>query len=174
MRALFYPPFSRRSWLCLAYRPRKPPKFGPNVSPNANGPMLPSRSSASRSIACCRPGYQWKRKLAAKPQATAFLRVQTSDSTVLPVLKVEFPLIWLTRNMGQTPRDQESQKNWPDKRKTSGKQGFSSGEERIRTTNKFPRRNRNSKTRPRKIRLAPQNTPCAAACMLALRLSLGN
>ena len=25
--------------------------------------------------------YQWKRKLAAKPQATAFLRVQTSDST---------------------------------------------------------------------------------------------
>ena len=24
--------------------------------------------------------YQWKRKLAAKPQATAFLRVQTSDS----------------------------------------------------------------------------------------------
>ena len=27
--------------------------------------------------------YQWKRKLAAKPQATAFLRVQTSDSTPL-------------------------------------------------------------------------------------------
>ena len=25
--------------------------------------------------------YHWKRKLAAKPQATAFLRVQTSDST---------------------------------------------------------------------------------------------
>ena len=26
--------------------------------------------------------YQWKRQLAAKPQATAFLRVQTSDSTM--------------------------------------------------------------------------------------------
>ena len=51
VRPCFYPPFSRRSCLCLAYRPRKPPKFGPNVSPSANGPMLPSRSSASRSAA---------------------------------------------------------------------------------------------------------------------------
>jgi hypothetical protein len=51
VRPCFYPPFSRRSCLCLAYRPRKPPKFGPNVSPSANDPMLPSRSSASRSAA---------------------------------------------------------------------------------------------------------------------------
>jgi hypothetical protein len=29
----------------------------------------------------CLSFYQWKRELAAKPQATAFLRVQTSDST---------------------------------------------------------------------------------------------
>ena len=35
-----------------------------------------------QSIGCSSTSYyQWKRKLAAKPQATAFLRVQTSDST---------------------------------------------------------------------------------------------
>jgi hypothetical protein len=35
-----------------------------------------------QSIGCSPTSYyQWKRKLAAKPQATAFLRVQTSDST---------------------------------------------------------------------------------------------
>ena len=45
------------------------------------------RSNASVAQFCqsigCSPTsfYQWKRKLAAKPQATAFLRVQTSDST---------------------------------------------------------------------------------------------
>jgi hypothetical protein len=96
---LFLSQFSRRSCLCLACRPRKPRKFGPNVSPNANGPMLPSRSSASRSAAglCLhrvvsysaifggdglevRRTRRSKRKLAAAPQATAFLRVQTSDS----------------------------------------------------------------------------------------------
>ena len=97
---MFLSQFSRRSCLCLAYRPRKPQKFGPNVSPNANDPMLPSRSSASRSAAgLCfhrvesysaifgRDGLEVrrtrrsKRKLATKPQATAFLRVPTSDST---------------------------------------------------------------------------------------------
>ena len=35
-----------------------------------------------QSIGCSPTSYyQWKRKLAAKPQASAFLRVQTSDST---------------------------------------------------------------------------------------------
>ena len=35
-----------------------------------------------QSLNCSPPSFsQWKRKLAAKPQATAFLRVQTSDST---------------------------------------------------------------------------------------------
>ena len=48
---MFLSQFSRRSCLCLAYRHRKPPKFGPNVSPSANDPMLPSRSCASRSAA---------------------------------------------------------------------------------------------------------------------------
>ena len=86
--------------MCLAYHPRKPSKFGANVSPSANDPMLPSRSSVSRSAArLCfhrvesysaifggdglevRRTRRSKRKLAAKPQATAFLRVQTSDST---------------------------------------------------------------------------------------------
>jgi hypothetical protein len=97
---LFLSQFSRRSCLCLACRPRKPRKFGPNVSPSANDPMLPSRSSASRSAAglCLhrvesysaifggdglevRRTRRSKRKLAAAPQAIAFLRVQTSDST---------------------------------------------------------------------------------------------
>jgi hypothetical protein len=45
------------------------------------------RSNAPVSQFCqwigCSPTsfYEWKRKLAAKPQATAFLRVQTSDAT---------------------------------------------------------------------------------------------
>jgi hypothetical protein len=43
--------FSSRSCSCLASRQRKPPKFGPNISPSANDPMLLSRSSASRSTA---------------------------------------------------------------------------------------------------------------------------
>ena len=39
-------------------------------------------SQFCQSIGCSPTSYyQWKRKLAAKPQATAFLRVQTSDST---------------------------------------------------------------------------------------------
>ena len=33
---------------------------------------------------------------------------------------------------------QESQSNWPEMRKTLGKPGFFSGEDRIRTTRKFP------------------------------------
>ena len=43
VRPCFYSQFSRRSCLCLAERPRKPPKSGPNGSPRANDPMLPSR-----------------------------------------------------------------------------------------------------------------------------------
>ncbi len=49
------------------------------------------RSSAPVAQFCqsigCSPTsfYQWKRKLAAKPQATAFLRVQTSDSTKVSI-----------------------------------------------------------------------------------------
>ena len=35
----------------------------------------------ARTVPGCLSFYQWKRKLAANPQATAFLRVQTSDST---------------------------------------------------------------------------------------------
>jgi len=50
----------------------------------------------------------------------------------------------------------------------------SNGQDRIRTTYKSPGKNRGSKMRRRKIRRAPQNTPCAACCMRALRLSLGH
>ena len=45
----------RRSCLCLAYRPRKPPKFGPNGSPSARNLMFRSRSSSSWSTARRRP-----------------------------------------------------------------------------------------------------------------------
>ena len=81
---------------------------------------------------------------------------------------------------------QESQSNWQEMRKTLGKPGFCSkgcrkltlqkanGEDRNRTTYKFPGKNRGSKMRRREIRRAPQNTPCAACCMRALRLSLGH
>ena len=69
---------------------------------------------------------------------------------------------------------QELQSNWPEMRKTLGKPGFLSGEDRNRTTYKFPGKNWGSKMRRRKIRRAPQNTPCAACCMRALRLSLGH
>ncbi|MFM8571024.1 MAG: hypothetical protein ACKOAU_05450, partial [Pirellula sp.] len=48
------------------------------------------------------------------------------------------------------------------------------GEDRNRTTYKFPGKNGGSKMRRRKIRRALQNTPCAACCMRALRLSLGH
>jgi hypothetical protein len=68
----------------------------------------------------------------------------------------------------------ESQSNWPEMRKTLGKPGFLSGEDRNRTTYKFPGKNGGSKMRRRKIRRALQNTPCAACCMRALRLSLGH
>ena len=60
--------------------------------------------------------YQWKRKLAAKPQATAFLRVQTSDSTkdsieiklpsgisiLVPVSAVESIAAILTRRLAMS------------------------------------------------------------------------
>jgi hypothetical protein len=45
----------RSPYPCLASRPRKLPRFGPNVSPSANDPILPSRSSVSRSAARRRP-----------------------------------------------------------------------------------------------------------------------
>ena len=45
----------RSRYLCPAWRPRKAPKFGPNVSPSANDSILPFRSSASRSAARRRP-----------------------------------------------------------------------------------------------------------------------
>ena len=45
----------RSRYLCFASRPRKLTRFGPNGSPRANDPMLPSRSSAGRSAARRRP-----------------------------------------------------------------------------------------------------------------------
>jgi hypothetical protein len=68
----------------------------------------------------------------------------------------------------------DGQRNWPEMRKTLGKPGFFSGEDRNRTTHKFPGKNGGSKMRRRKIRRAPQNTSVAACCMRALRLSLGH
>jgi hypothetical protein len=41
----------RSRYLCLASRRRKLPRFGPNGSPSASEPMLPSRGSVSRSAA---------------------------------------------------------------------------------------------------------------------------
>jgi len=55
---------------------------------------------------------------------------------------------------------QESQSNWAEMRKTLGKPGFLSGEDRNRTTYKFLGKNRGSKMRRRKIRRAPQNMLC--------------
>jgi len=68
----------------------------------------------------------------------------------------------------------ELPRNWQEMRKTLGKPGFCSGEDRNRTTYKSPGKNWGSKMRRREIRRAPQNTPCAACCMRALRLSLGH
>ncbi len=48
---VFIPVLSRRSTLGLAHHPRKRTRFWPNGSPCANDPMLPLRSSASRSAA---------------------------------------------------------------------------------------------------------------------------
>ena len=45
------PTLLKSPYLCLVSRPRKLPRFGPNVSPSANDPVLPSRSSVSRSAA---------------------------------------------------------------------------------------------------------------------------
>ena len=78
-----------------------------------------------QSIGCSPTSYyQWKRKLAAKPQATAFLRVQTSDSTVLPVLKVEFPLIWLTRTWASTRAIRKAKRTGPLCEKPAENKGF--------------------------------------------------
>ncbi len=72
------PTLSRRSCLCLAERPRKAPRFGPNVSPNANDPMLPSRSSASRSIDR-RPLTTSGNANSLEHQSSPFLWIQTCE-----------------------------------------------------------------------------------------------
>jgi hypothetical protein len=59
----------------------KTAKIWADVSPRASDPMLPSRGFASRSAARRPLSTRWKRKLAAKPQTSAFLRVITSGPT---------------------------------------------------------------------------------------------
>ncbi len=127
VRPCFYPPFSRRSCLCLAYRLENRQNLGRTDRPVRTiqcscRAVLPvdrllayvftawSRTARSlgatdwksvlqrvrRTSSPSYKAYRWingrdglevrrtrrsKRKLAAKPQATAFLRVQTSDST---------------------------------------------------------------------------------------------
>jgi hypothetical protein len=66
------PTLLSRPYLRLASRPRKPPKFGPNVSPSANDPMLPSRSSASRSAARRRPSTSGNANSLLSPKPSSF------------------------------------------------------------------------------------------------------
>ena len=66
------PTLSRRSCLCFAYGPRKPPRFGPNGSPRANDPMLPSRN-VPRAALRSALGYLllplWGGRIGSRPEA---------------------------------------------------------------------------------------------------------
>ncbi len=64
--------------LCFASRARKLPRFGPNVSPSANDPMLPSRSSASRSAARRPRTSSGNVNSLLSPKPGVFLRVLAS------------------------------------------------------------------------------------------------
>ena len=78
---MFLSQFSRRSCLCLAYHPRKPPRFGPNGSPSANNPMLPSRSSASRSAARRPPSTKGNVNQLLSPKPASFCVCWPSEPT---------------------------------------------------------------------------------------------
>ena len=86
VRPCFYPKFSRRSCLCLAERPRKPPRFGPNGSSRANDPLLPSRKRTQGGASLCpglspfaplrRTDRSTRKSSVIAQQATEVLRLQ--------------------------------------------------------------------------------------------------
>ena len=79
--ALFPIQIPRISYLCLAYHPGKPPRFGPNVSPRANDLILPSRSSASRSTARRRPSPSGNVNSLRSPNQASFCLCWPSEPT---------------------------------------------------------------------------------------------
>jgi hypothetical protein len=136
------------------------------------GLIIPKLRNITQVVRILPPPRAWigVRLAHAKPKCFGDSRDAKNDSIWVRDAKYNAAGAMHRASMGAT----ELQSNWPDMRKTLGKPGFCSGEDRNRTTYKFPGKNWGSKMRRRKIRRAPQNTPCAACCMRALRLSLGH
>jgi len=75
------PTLLRSPYLCLTSRPRELPRFGPNVSPSANDPMLPSRSSVSRSAPRRRPSTSGNVSSLVRPKQASFCLCWPSEPT---------------------------------------------------------------------------------------------
>ena len=75
------PSLLRRSYHCLASRPRELPRSWPNVSPSANDRMLQSRSTASRSTARRPPTTSGNVSSLVRPKQASFCLCWPSEPT---------------------------------------------------------------------------------------------
>jgi hypothetical protein len=71
----------RSRYLCRASRPRKLAEFGPNVSPSASDPMLPSRSTTGRSAARRPPATSGNVHSLLRPKQAPFWVCWPSEPT---------------------------------------------------------------------------------------------